>query len=156
MTLKKSDIIVFVIILAAIVGLAALFFIAPSAPADLGYAPVEIPGSTLAVTPGASWEGMELFTVNLVQDGFITVHQSMGGAPGPIIGTSGFLDHGLHDGTGVKLDTPLVPGQSYIALLHVDNGDQVFTVADDLPVSADGQVVRVDFQADPNLPAAVN
>lgn len=148
MIFKKSDIVSLIFILAAITGLGALFFIAPTKPADLGYVPVELPGSTLAITPGASWASMQLFTVNLVQDGFITIHEAIGNAPGPIIGTSGFLDHGLHEGTGVQLKTPLTPGLTYIALLHVDNGDQVFTVVDDLPVSVDGQVVRVDFQSD--------
>ncbi len=146
MIFKKTDIVVLVVILAAITGLGVLFFAAPPAKPD--YVPVDVPGSTLAITPGASWANMQMFTVNLVKDGFITIHEAIGKAPGPIIATSGFLDHGLHEGTGVRLTTPLDPSKDYIALLHVDNGDQVFSVTDDLPVSVDGQVLRVDFQSD--------
>ncbi len=153
MIFKKSDIIVLVVILACIAGLGALFFAAPPAKPD--YVPVDAPGSTLAITPGASWANMQLFTVNLVKGGFITIHDAIGKAPGPIVATSGYLDPGLHDGTGVRLTTPLDPTKDYIALLHADNGDQVFTVADDLPVSVDGTVLRLDFQSDVNSPPAM-
>lgn len=146
MIFKKSDLAVLVVILACITGLGFLFFAAPAAPT--GYVPVDVPGSSLAITPGASWANMQLFTVNLVKGGFITIHDSIGKAPGPIIATSGYLDPGLHDGTGVHLTTPLDPSKDYIALLHADNGDQIFTVQDDLPVSVDGTVLRVDFQSD--------
>jgi hypothetical protein len=151
MIFTKSNIAVFIVTLVVIVGLGALFFIAPAKPS--AYTAVDVPGSTLAIYSGASWATMQLFTVNLVQDGFITIHEAIGSAPGPVIAASGILDHGFHDGTGVRLTTPLTPGQNYIALLHVDNGDQVFVVADDLPVSVDGQVLRVDFQSDVTTPA---
>ncbi|HCC83569.1 TPA: hypothetical protein DEP96_01850 [Candidatus Uhrbacteria bacterium] len=148
MIFKKADLVVLAVILVVIAGLGALFFAAPTAPVGLGYVPVDVPGSTLAITPGASWANMQLFTVNLGKGGFITIHDAIGSAPGPIIATSGYLDPGLHDGTGVRLNTPLDPTKSYIALLHVDNGDQLFNVTDDLPVSVDGTVLRVDFQSD--------
>lgn len=143
--MKKGDIVGLMALVLFLGGLGYLFFFAPEASK---YQAVDLPGSTLEVSPGMSWDVMQLFKVNLVQDGFITIHESLGGAPGPAIAVSGYLDKGLHDGTGVSLSTPLVHGQTYIGLLHVDNGDQVFVTQDDLPVTSGGEVVRVDFQSD--------
>lgn len=126
---------------------AMFFFLVPKSPKP-GYGLVELPGSTLTVAPNMSWATMQMFNMTLVQDGFITIHESLGGAPGPVVASRYVDGIGLHEGVGVSLETPLLHGVNYIALLHVDNGDHVYVPEDDLPVSVNGIPVRADFQSD--------
>lgn len=144
--MKRTDFIAPLFVMLAIAGLGYLFFLAPPAK-DTTFAPVELPGSTLATVPGISSATAYVFEATLVEDGFITIHQSIGGAPGPIIAASALLLPGTYENIPVALATALVPGSDYVALLHVDNGDGAYIVNDDLPVKANGATVRADFRA---------
>lgn len=140
--MKSNDIIGGVLLLGAIVGIGAFFLFAQKAP-ELAYGPVEIPGSTITAT--ALGDGEVEVIATLIQPGFVTVHQSLGGAPGPIIGTSGYIDSGTDVAMTILLSESMSTGTTYIALLHVDNNDKQFVVADDMPVTNGGASVRADF-----------
>lgn len=140
--MKKDDVIGGVLVLAVLAGLGAFFLFAQNGP-ELSYLPVELPGSALEVVPEG--DGEVGVTVTLVQPGFVTIHQSIGGAPGPIIGVSGVLAPGQDVSATIGLTEALLTNLSYVGLLHVDNGDGKFVVKDDLPVTSEGKSVRADF-----------
>lgn len=140
--MKKDDIIGGVMLLIVILAVGAFFLFAKQAP-ELAYGPVEIAGSTIVAS--ASGDGEVEVTATLIEPGFVTIHQSLGGAPGPIIGSSGYIEAGSDVPMTLILSELMEPGTTYIALLHVDNGDGTFVVKDDMPVTSGGVSVRADF-----------
>lgn len=138
--MTKGDIVILACLALVVAGLGYIFFFAPEAP-QAGYHPVELAGSSLALAE--THEDAIVFSGTLVEGGFITIHQSYGGAPGPTVAASGYIEAGAHD--YIRVTAPLVLGYDYVALLHVDNGNETFVMTDDLPVTAGGQTVRVDF-----------
>ncbi len=140
--MKKDDYIGGALLLVALLGLGAFFLFAQNAP-QLAYGPVEIAGSTIAAV--ASGDGEVEVTATLVEPGFVTVHRSIGGAPGPIIGSSGYIESGFDVAMTLLLSELMETGMTYVALLHVDNGDEQFVAADDMPVTSGGASVRADF-----------
>lgn len=140
--MKKDDIIGGAFLLVAILGLGAFFLFAENG-SELAYGPVEIQGSIIAAT--ASGDGEVEATATLIEPGFVTIHQSIGGAPGPIIGMSGYLDAGTDVAMTIILSELMETGTTYIALLHVDDGDERFAASEDMPVTSGGTSVRADF-----------
>jgi hypothetical protein len=140
--MKKDDIIGGVFLMVALLGLGSFFLFAKSGP-ELSYGPVEVTGSALAAV--ASGENAVDVTATLIEPGFVTIHQSIGGAPGPIIGSSKYMDVGVDVSTVIALTEAMDAGIPYIALLHVDNGDERFVVSEDKPVTSGGVSVRADF-----------
>lgn len=132
-----------VMLLIVILAVGAFFVFAKQAP-ELSYAPVEVAGTTLVFDSVVS-DTAVTFTPTLVRAGYITVHESIGGAPGPIVGTSQLLSAGSAASVTVDLIKPLTPSMPYVALMHVDNGDGTFVVKDDMPVTNGGASVRADF-----------
>lgn len=144
--MKKDDIFGGVILVAVIAAIGLFFYFAQTVP-QLNYGPVELAGSALNATPNSTTE----VTISgvLVKPGFVTIHQAMGMAPGEIVGTSGVLASGTLSDTVVHLSRPMEYAGPYVALLHVDNGDGVFMVKDDMPVTSSGASVRADFNSPP-------
>ena len=141
--MKKDDVMGGVMLLIVILAVGAFFMFAKQAP-ELSYAPVEVAGTTLVFDSVVS-DTAVTFTPTLVRAGYITVHESIGGAPGPIVGTSQLLSAGSAASVTVDLSKPLTPSMPYVALTHVDNGDGTFVVKDDMPVTNGGVSVRADF-----------
>lgn len=143
--MQKGDVLGLVFLGAGVLLLAAFFMFANDAP-EIAYAPVEVPGSAMSVPEGqASLTSVDV-NVTIAKPGFITIHRAISTAPGPIVGTSSLVDVGEQTVT-LALTEAMTPGFTYIALLHVDDGDGIFVVNDDLPVAVDGNVLRVDFKA---------
>lgn len=144
--MKKDDIFGGVILFIVIAAIGLFLYFAKPAP-ELGYGPVELTGSTLQATPNSTTE----VTISgaLVKAGFVTIHQAMGAAPGEIVGVSGVIAAGMLADTVVYLTKPMEYAGPYVALLHVDNGDGVFVVKDDMPVTSNGASVRTDFNSPP-------
>lgn len=142
--MKKDDIIGGVFLLIAILGMGVFLFFAQQSP-QISYGPVEIVGSVIAAVPTSSLEVTVSGTI--VRSGFITIHQAMGTAPGDIVGASSLLPAGTLADTVIHLTKPMVYAGPYVALLHVDNGDGMFVVKDDMPVTNGGATVRADFNA---------
>ncbi len=136
------------LILGGIIALGIYLAFAPQAP-DLDYKPVDIGGGSIEVSDQESLE-VVILNATLVKPGFITIHESMSGAPAKIIGISPLLSEGSHENVAITLTQDMLPGYSYITLLHVDNGDQKYVTEDDLPVMVNGVVVRPDFIAMPS------
>lgn len=139
--MKKDDVIGGLLLLASIFGLGAFFLFAQSTP-QLAYGPREITGSTIAAVASENSQLEVLAT--LIEPGFVTIHRSMGGAPGPMIGVSEYIAVGKDVSVTLTLSERMETGMTYIALLHVDNGDKRFFMDDDMPVTNNGVSVRAD------------
>lgn len=131
--------------------LGAIGFYISSAPEaiELTYVPVDVGGGEISVEDQYDMSKVTLDAV-LAAPGFITIHQSMGGAVADIIGISDYLLSGVNRNIEISLTEDMLPGYQYITLLHADNGDERYETMDDLPVKVDGQVIRPDFTADPD------
>ena len=139
-----SSVIVAVVLLAVLGG----YFVFSEPAPEITYKPVELSGGSITVEDQPQTDSVMLST-ELVEPGWITIHFSMSGAPAQVVGTSPYLEAGVYEDLVIPLDEEMLAGWRYIALLHVDNGDQRFVIEDDLPVSVGGEVVRPDFVAVP-------
>ncbi len=142
--MKKDDIVGGVLLLIAILGIGTFFFFAKPAP-ELSYGPIEVAGSSIAATAVGDAEVDIIAAVQ--RSGFVSIHESVGGAPGPIIGYSGLISVGSNVSVTILTSQLMTPGLPYVALLHVDNGDGTFIIKDDMPVTSNGVSVRADFNA---------
>lgn len=143
--MKKGDLAGLVMLLAAIGVLGLFFVLAPEAP-EVDFGPVDVGGGSLEVLQSPSMTTV-VFSAELAKPGFVSIHESVGPAPGPVIGVSSLTTAGEHADQTIALREPMTPGLTYIALLHVDDGDAVYESSEDMPVKTDGAVVRVDFKA---------
>jgi len=83
-------------------------------------------------------------SATLSQPGFIAIHSDANGAPGNDIAASGLLTTGTH--ADVAITASLVNGQTYWAMLRSDDGNRVFSEANDPTlVDALGKAIMVKF-----------
>lgn len=139
-------------------GLAYGALFAPKAP-ELGYAPVEFTGSDIVVLAQPNDTQAVMSKVVAKTPSFVTVHESMSGAPAEIIGTSAILPVGEYQNIAVPLNRETLPGYRYIVLLMADtNANGVFDAGVDLPIMSEGAVIKRDFIAgeDPDKAAEKN
>ena len=145
----KRDIGFILLLIILLFGLGAFFFLAPTAP-ELAYVPVDVGGGSITVVDQDQLAFVKL-NAELAAPGFITIHESLSGAPANILGTSTYFEAGTYTDLVIDLETPMTPGFVYITLLHADNGDGAYVTEDDLPVKVNEQVVRPDFVAMPEV-----
>jgi hypothetical protein len=138
--MHKGDIPGAVIIVGLIIGIVVFFTFASQTPVRV-YAPVEIPGNSLLVSQSADGDVMTV-TAILKQASFVTVHQAIGDAPGPLIGQSDLLQPGTYTDVTLKMFGTLLPASDYYFLVFVDDGNGVYDPGIDLPVMSDGQVIK--------------
>lgn len=141
----KKDLALFTLVILIIGALAAFLVFAPKAD-TLGYRPLDVGGGSITLGQQLDFDTVTL-DAELAAPGWITIHESMSGAPATIIGTSQYLEIGTYNDLVIPLTSEMIPGYRYITLLHVDNGDSVFVANDDYPVMTNGTVVRPDFVA---------
>lgn len=88
-------------------------------------------------------------TVNLVslaKGGYVVIHEEVEGSPGEIIGNTLLLQPGDHNDVEVALQRASLEGESLIAMLHADNGDEVFAPQEDQPIKDDdGNIIFMVF-----------
>lgn len=131
--------------------LLGLYFAFSEPVSEISYHPIDVGGGAITVEDQNQLDVVYV-SAELVAPGFITIHESMSGAPAAIIGTSEYLETGRYEELEIQLETEMMPGFRYITLLHADNGDTIYVTNDDLPVMVDEVVVRPDFVA---IPSAV-
>lgn len=127
---------------AVVLGLGLLgyiVFFAPKAP-EVNFGAVEVPGTVFTEYSETS-EGVITVKGEMGAPGFVTVHKSIGGAPGAIIGQSGYLENGPFMASMVAQEK-VMPGDTYIILAYKDDGDASLQVDPDMPIKVDGKVVR--------------
>ncbi len=90
--------------------------------------------------------GVLLKEVGLADGGWVVVHEGDGGAPGKILGARR-LDAGKYEAISVELLRETLPGGTYYAMLHGDDGDKEFDFNKDFPIRNDlGEVIMSDFE----------
>ncbi|EKD47075.1 MAG: hypothetical protein ACD_66C00236G0001 [uncultured bacterium] len=139
----KNDILGVIIIVILLAGFG--LFLAYSPQAEPAFGPVELSGGSIMVEDQVSEEEIFL-AVELVEPGFVSVHEAMGDAPGAMVAASELLPAGSYDRLLLTPVAPLMPGQIYITILHMDDGDGLFDLKLDKAVSVDGAVVRPSFK----------
>jgi hypothetical protein len=77
---------------------------------------------------------------------WVSIHEDTNGTPGNLLGGRLF-EKGSNSGI-IQLLNPMKVGKSYLAVVHTDNGDQLFDLKKD-PIlkSADGKNVMTKFSA---------
>ncbi len=82
----------------------------------------------------------------LKDGGYVVVHRNKDGQPGDVIGVSELLLPGTTDNFLMNIDEEVKEGDSLIATIHKDNGDNVFDITlDSLVVDANGDPVLTKF-----------
>ncbi len=142
-----TDVVTIIAIVIALTAIGAYFKFAPKVDIDLGYRPIEVEGSLIEVQNQKDLD-VVILNAKLNMPGFITVHRSLSGAPGEVMGISEYMDVGEYEDYKINLSQEMFYGYRYITLLHVDDGDGVFIMDNDLPVMSNGNVVRPDFIAE--------
>ncbi|MBI1907866.1 hypothetical protein HYS28_00405 [Candidatus Uhrbacteria bacterium] len=145
--MKRGDIVVLSVVVALLAGLGYLFFAVEREPSgsELGYAPVEVEGAQLLEAYAPSLEAVNV-VVDIPVPYFATVHESIGSAPGPMVGQSGIMETGKRM-ISMVAQPLLTPGLTYIVLIHKDDGDGAFDIATDFPMMSGGVVLRADVVA---------
>lgn len=143
-----KDTIGFITLIVVLFALGAFFLLAPKAP-EVAYVPIDVDYGSIAVE---DQDDVSVVTLDaeLARAGWITIHESMSNAPAAIVGTSKYLEAGVHEGLEIGLTEDMKPGFLYITLMHVDNGDRAYVTNDDLPARVNGEVVRPSFTAVPS------
>ncbi len=81
--------------------------------------------------------------VHMTVAGWVTIRENLDGEPGKILGAQMFNPE---DTSGeVTLLRSTLPGNTYFAELRSDNGDRMFSVIDDAPLSSSLGTVRASF-----------
>lgn len=140
--MQNGDWIGVLIVVMILAGIGLFLSLAPEVP-KVVYGPVEVTGSSITVDQSS--ERSVTVAAELKRAGFVTLHQAIGEAPGPIVGQSPLLAPGSY--AELKIDTlePLSPTGEYFVLLFVDDGDGVYEPGVDLPVMSDGKVIKQKF-----------
>lgn len=139
--MQKGDWFGLAIVITLLVGIGIFFAYAPKAPRD-GYVPVEVTGSSVSVVATPEEGRAVQVSAEIKKPGFVTIHEAIGDAPGPIIGHSPLLTVGSHSNLTIETTEPLFPPYEYFVLLFVDDGDSVYEAGIDLPVMSEGQVIK--------------
>jgi hypothetical protein len=82
--------------------------------------------------PGIS---ISIMSVTLTRPGYVVIHSFGPQGIGPVVGVSPIQNSGTTVGVPVYLRTVTHRGESYYAALYHDNGNGVFSISDDIPVS---------------------
>ncbi len=113
-------------------------------------APATAPAEVVFAAQSSDGSSILVASVTLPSGGFIAVHASADGAPGPVVGHSDLLPAGTSTDVVVVLDEPLAATGVLFPMAHIDmDGDGVYTFAPpdnaiDIPAAtADGGIAVV-------------
>lgn len=140
LVMQKGDVTGLVIVGILLAGIGMFFAFAKPAP-EVAYVPVEITGTS--VTLGEVMDTTVVVAGEIRQPGFITLHQAIGEAPGPIVAVSPLLAVGIYDRLELEATEELLSAGGYYVLVFVDNGDGVYEPGVDLPVMSNGEVIKI-------------
>lgn len=102
------------------------------------YVADQIPGQSIAID-----------VVALGEAGFVVIHEAEGEKPKAIIGASRLLPYGDTATLPIVLSRQVLHGETFFAMLHRDNGDELFDPTQDTPiVSGNGEPFMMQFMID--------
>jgi hypothetical protein len=112
----------------------------------------QVTGNRLTMTDQYPGNVVYVSAVQMEKDGWVAIHKDVNGQPGEIIGYAP-VKAGINP-VKITLTKPLVDGQSYIAMLHGDDGDGKFDEAKDAALKdASGAVILKVFKASASVGA---
>ena len=120
----------------------------PGGPADEEAAPLA--ANVTFENQTTTGETVNVDSVNMSRGGFVVIHDRgllQGDAVGSVVGSSQYLEPGVHEDVTVTLDEPLNETQTLIAMPHLDTNDnQVYDFSssdgtEDIPYVVDNRVV---------------
>lgn len=108
--------------------------------------------NTLVVNSQPAGEVVIMSMVALDKSGWVAIREvSEEGEPGVILGAKRF-DEGRHFGEHIPLLRGTVANQTYIAIVHADDGNSEFDFRREVPVrDADGEFIAEEFFVTPNV-----
>jgi len=92
------------------------------------------------IDPG---DKVQVSVAELLQPGFIVVHQDQNRELGEVLGASSVYSAGVYRDVQVGVSSPLVDSQVIHAVLYSDDGDAVFTVNDTPVTDENGLSIEV-------------
>lgn len=99
----------------------------------------------VAVSDQANGGSVTIDNYVLNKPGYIVIHEvTSEGAPGTIVGQSGYLAEGR--GQDLEVTAKIVAGKEYMAMIHVDNGDKRFNASQDSAALSDGKTIMANFK----------
>lgn len=121
----------------------------PPGPTDIGVSATGAFASSLHAAAQEAGSAVLLTSVTIETLGWAVVYESRSGQPGNALGAAR-LDAGSYASVSVPLLRATVPGQSYFAVLHRDDGDKAFELRDDFPLRDEGGApIMVSFETTP-------
>jgi hypothetical protein len=109
-------------------------------------APQRIGSNSINVEQQMSGSNVYTNSVALSSPGYIVVHVNDGGIPGKSIGASELLAAGNHTNVRIQLDSTMPVGNSYLVMLHTDDGNGTFNPDDDIPVIEENAFIMMAFK----------
>ena len=100
-------------------------------------------GETISVLDQKAGNAVAVAAVALSHPGWVAVREEKNGEGGNILGAAWF-DEGTQGGT-VPLLRGTMPGAQYHAYLLLDDGDKIFDLADDVPITKNGLLILQTF-----------
>jgi hypothetical protein len=100
--------------------------------------------NSIAASAQAGSQNIDASMVMLTKPGFVVVHEDKNGQPGAVIGSSKLIQPGM-----VQMNIPLsrktVKGEILYAMLHFDNGDGVYSDADQPVLGKNGSPIMMNI-----------
>ena len=107
---------------------------------------VETLTPSIIVPKQAGGSNVFIENVTIDKDGYVVIHEDENGKPGAVVGVSKLLTAGTTENFLMDIDKEVVEGDSLFAMLHIDNGDQIFSIETDIPaVDSDGNTILTRF-----------
>ena len=131
----KTLLILVILVVAVGIGAAFLFLRETDEPGIAGDSAGLIIGkNAIYVAEQAPSQTISVEVVYLEQPGFVVIHENSNEKPGKILGVSGLLPTGeTKDSLQISLSRSTVDGETIYAMLHHDDGDNIFDAAKDKP-----------------------
>ncbi|PIR87021.1 MAG: hypothetical protein COU11_02210 [Candidatus Harrisonbacteria bacterium CG10_big_fil_rev_8_21_14_0_10_49_15] len=141
---NKNKTVFWIIVAIVVVALLIFMFTRSGAPTEEVATTAEANSLTIGLQD-PSKVAVVVDQVELTQPGFVVIHADSNGAPDDIVASSKLLQPGIHQNVSIVMST--TAGASYHAMLHVDDGNGIFSAATDAPAQdTSGAVVTMRFQ----------
>lgn len=163
--MKKKDYTVTIIVVVGLFVLTMMLLVVVTPPQRLQQRPIVKKINQIVSTAPVAYSGrahieaidqnatdkVMLLSVAFKEPGFVVIHKDEKGKAGGIIGVSPLIQPGLYSDRTVALTENVAPGEMLIAMLHIDNGDGVFSAETDGPMKGDKMMMggsgMVEFMA---------
>lgn len=82
-------------------------------------------------------KNIDIDVVFLKQEGFVVVYENTFEPTGELLAVSKYLEAGEHVKIPLQLLRKVQDGEVFTAMLHIDDGDKLFSLSDDVPIRDD-------------------